>query len=263
MRNLPALALATLRRPMTLGLSIGLLAAGVGIGVSPAGDPQTYVAQCSVLDLVVTPSAWDVGCTGGSPAAADLAWTGWGSDTASSVANVRRRYDTTGDYEDRIYPLFPGRVVLTKPQVQPCRNGKRQYTHALIEWTVPDGFEYDTPGLQSAEFDIGRRCPSYLLGSSRDADGSDGLGEEHPGRIWLGGDASTVYFGIRWKNWGRTVATATGRGYLRPPYAKSVRVRIVASGRRACSNGYDFTYSKVSFRKGSRRAFVQRFARGC
>lgn len=258
------LVLRSRPRRRVAAAALGLVVLACAAAASTAADGETHVAECSVGDLVVRPSAWDVGCTGGSPAGTELTWSGWGEERATAVGKVRRRYETTGAYEDRVYPLFDGQIVLSAPKVQPCRSGKRQYTHAHIEWTVPDDFPYDTPGVQSSDFDIGQPCPRYLLGSTTDEDGSQGLGEEHPRRIWLGGDSSTTFFRVRWTNWGRATARATARGYLRPPYAKSVAVRIVASRPRHCRYGNDYVYTRISFRKGSRRqALVQQYSVGC
>jgi len=79
-----------------------------------------------------------------------------------------------------------------------------------------------------------------VLGGGDDGSGS-GLGTARPARVWLGGDSSTVYFKLRWRNWGSANAFAQGRGYATPPYAHSVAARLTASRVRTCHGRRAYT----------------------
>lgn len=204
---------------------------------------DVYVAQCSNLDLRARPAAWDVGCTGGSPAATELSWTGWGSPRAVATGKIRRRYDTTGEFHDRIYPLFDGRVTLSRIKRMRCDSRPRQYTRAKIEWTVPTEYAaYDTPGPRSFTHDIGKPCPVYVLGEE-DNGIFDGIGVAHP-RRFLSLMGFESFFNLKWNGWGRKQATARGRfSNGRDP---SRPVRLVAFERgtnTACAK--DNAYSKL------------------
>lgn len=248
------------RRRNRIVLAIGV--AWLTVGSGAAGAAQPGVAQCGVVGygLRVAPTEWDVGCSGGSPAATELSWVQWGSSSAVGTGLIRQRFDTTGDYEDQIYPTFPGRVTLSRVRGTTCRGGAPQYTKAVIEWTIPDGFEYDTSGNHSATFsDIGTPCPTYLLGSSSDPD-IYGYGSVRPKSIWLG-DASTSYFRLRWRQWGRSVARATGKTYpASGSYRTTVRGRVVASRPRKCGD-MRYVYTRVTtYKAGSSRGIASTFS---
>lgn len=97
--------------------------------------------------------------------------------------------------------------------------------------------------LAGATSNTGHAAVIVLGGSS---DSSSGLGASRPHRVWLGGDASTTYFRLRWRSWGRASAKASGRGYAEPPYAQSVPVRMLASRRGSCRGRRAYLRLKVS-----------------
>lgn len=210
---------------------VGVLAACASVPPAVA-SARTYVADCGNLTLREKPAKWDVGCTGGSPAASELTWTGWGTATATAPGKVRRRYDTTGNFEDRIYPLFDGRVTLTKVRRFACAGRPRQYTQALIEWTVPPGFPYDQPGPQSVTFKIGKRCPTYVLGENNNG-AFVGIGIARPARI-SSAAGSESFFGLKWRRWGSKQTTARGR--FASGAGASSPVTLTAFGRGTDSN---------------------------
>lgn len=92
-----------------------------------------------------------------------------------------------------------------------------------------------------------------VLGSG---DASSGLGTVRPRRIWLGGGASTIFFNLKWKGWGRGTAKATGRGYDEPPYEKSVRAKVTAYKIGTCDGirAYRYIKTSVETKSGWRRS---------
>jgi hypothetical protein len=148
------------------------------------------------------------------------------------MGKIRRRYEVAGSYEDRIYPLFDGRVTLTKIRRLHCGKRQRQYTRAKIEWTVPQGFPHDSPGPRSVSYAIGKSCPRYVLGES-DNGLFSGLGVERPRRM-----ASMIgyetFYGLRWKRWGKRRATA--RGWFSSRTGAPRRVKLTAYARGADPN---------------------------
>lgn len=83
-------------------------------------------------------------------------------------------------------------------------------------------------------------------------DTSAGLGKSRPTRVWLGGDASTVYFKLRWTRWGSRRAAASGRGYDVPPYADSVPIRLLAQSRGICDGRRAYLRIRISKYVGGR-----------
>lgn len=98
---------------------------------------------------------------------------------------------------------------------------------------------------------------TVVLGGGGDA--GSGLGRALPARVWFGGDASTLFFRLRWARWGGKVATGSGRGYWRPPYANSVPVRVRADRLGLCRGRRAYLEMRVSYRVGRRWTRFGRF----
>jgi hypothetical protein len=182
--------------------AIACLALLVACAIAPAAGPRTYVAECGNGALRVKPATWSAGCTDAAPRAIELTWATWGTPRATGTGKVR------GTPDAGVTPLFEASLTLTNVRRLPCAARPRQYTRAVLRWTVPPQSGSEEPGPRSRSYDIGRPCPRFVLGE-RDSLAYAGLGVARPRSF--SARTGERYTELRWRNWGTSRATATGR----------------------------------------------------
>jgi hypothetical protein len=96
--------------------------------------------------------------------------------------------------------------------------------------------------------------PTLGLAADSHGQAATGFGTVAPPRVWLGGDASTLYFRLTWRGWGQPTARAAGRGYYLPPYDHPVFARVVAFDLGMC-DGHP-AYQRVKFAIFHHRRFT-------
>ena len=99
------------------------IAVAAGAATTPTTIPDCFSQEVAPRDLVLA-------CGDGNFAFSDLAWTSWGSETATATgeAHANDCNPSCVDGTSRTYP-----VDVTANGLRTCPSGRRQYTH--LEWS--------------------------------------------------------------------------------------------------------------------------------
>lgn len=93
---------------------------------------------------------------------------------------------------------------------------------------------------------------SVVLGAKHRLLGGVGWGSAHPSRIFNGGDPSGEAFGLTWKSWGSSTATARGLTWVFMPrggyYRKPLPIELRASKIGRCARGGPLAYTRLQAR---------------
>lgn len=145
----------------------------------------------------------------------NAAWEAWGRSSANGTA------DFLG-FDGNDPNSTPVTITLSAPRQ--C-GGQTLFTRLAT---------YGDPAIGAVRF----TCFITLGDYQGAASDFDGIGDSKPARVWLGGGASTIFYRLHWRHWGKRQATAKGKGYWRPPYARSVPIRVIAADPGPC-HGYN------------------------
>lgn len=83
-----------------------------------------------------------------------------------------------------------------------------------------------------------------------------GWGQSRPALLYYGGDASGMFFGIRWSSWGGAMAVGRGANPTFKPgggyYRRPVIIELRATDIRRCTPNGPLAYSRLSSREQTR-----------